>query len=94
MSASAIRKGTAAVGGTIGQIAQSELTSLAQNIVQAQFSQKEEKSADDFGYAFMAKHGYNKSASISALRKLGHEGGGLLSSHPNPQDRADRLERR
>jgi putative metalloprotease len=94
MSTSAIRKGTAAVGGTIGQIAQSELTTLAQNIVQAQFSQKEEKSADDYGYVFMTKNGYNKNASVSALRKLGNEGGGLLSSHPNPQDRADRLERR
>jgi len=28
---------------------------------------------------------------VSALRKLGTEGGGLLASHPNPQDRADRL---
>lgn len=91
MSASAIRQGTAAVGGTVGTIAQSQLTSLAQNIVQAQFSQKEEKSADDYGLQFVTENGYSKQAAVTALRKLGNEGGGLLSSHPNPQDRAERL---
>jgi len=91
IAASAIRKGTASVGGTIGQIAQSELTTLGQNIVQAQFSQKEEKSADDYGLEFLRKSGYTPTAAVSALRKLGTEGGGLLASHPNPQDRADRL---
>lgn len=91
MSTSAIRKGTASVGGTVGQIAQSDLTSIAENIVHAQFSQREEKSADDYGYAFLGKHNRNQAAAITALRKLGNEGGGLLSSHPNPQDRADRL---
>ena len=94
MSTAAIRKGTASIGGTIGTIANSDLTSLAQNIVQAQFSQKEEKSADDFGYDFLKRNGLPLTASVSALRKLGNEGGGLLSSHPNPQDRADRLQQR
>lgn len=94
MTASAIRKGTASVGGTIGQIAKSDLTALAQNIVQAQFSQKEEKSADDFGYTFLRQLNLPASASVSALRKLGNDGGGILSSHPNPQDRADRLAKR
>lgn len=94
MSASAIRKGTASVGGTIGDIAKSDITSIAQNIVQAQFSQKEEKSADDFGYDFLKRNGLPLSASVSALRKLGNDGGGILSTHPNPQDRADRLEKR
>lgn len=92
LSASAIRQGSAAVGGTIGAIAESQLTDLTQAVLQAQFSQSEEKAADDFGLEFMRRHGYPVSASVSALRKLGHEGGGLLSSHPNPQDRADRLE--
>ncbi|HBF09375.1 MAG TPA: hypothetical protein DHW71_02265 [Gammaproteobacteria bacterium] len=91
MSTSAIRKGTAAVGGTVGQIAQSDLTTLAENIVHAQFSQREEKQADDYGYAFLGRNNKNQAAAITALRKLGNEGGGLLSSHPNPQDRADRL---
>ena len=92
LSTSAIRKGTASVGGTIGTIAQSDLGTLSEKIIHAQFSQKEEKEADDYGLKFLKQGGYPVKSAPSALRKLGNEGGGLLSSHPNPQDRADRLE--
>lgn len=90
-SASAARKGAAAVGGAVGNIAKGEIGELSENIVKAQFSQLEEKDADDFGLKFMRQHGYSAEAAVSALRKLGDGGGGLLSSHPNPQARADRL---
>ena len=91
-AASAARKGVAAVGGTIGALAQSQLGEISETIVKAQFSQHEEKEADDYGLAFMRRNGYPETAAISALRKLGHSGGGLFATHPNPQDRADRLE--
>jgi putative metalloprotease len=91
-SASAARKGATAIGGTVGEWAKSEIGALSQQIITAQFSQHEEKTADDFGLAFMQKYGYPKNAAVSALRKLGHSGGGLLATHPNPQSRADRLE--
>jgi len=90
-TASAVRKGASAIGGVTGEIARSEIGALSQQIVRAQFSQHEEKDADDFGLSFMRKYGYPLSASTSALRKLGNKGGGLLSTHPNPQDRAERL---
>lgn len=93
-TASAARKGAAALGGTAGNIAKSEIGALSQQIITAQFSQHEEKDADDFGLTFMQQHGYSTDAAVSALRKLGHTGGGLLSSHPNPQARADRLAER
>jgi putative metalloprotease len=93
-TASAARKGAAALGGTAGSIAQSEIGALSQQIITAQFSQHEEKDADDFGLSFMKRYGYPVSAAVSALRKLGDTGGGLLSSHPNPQSRADRLAER
>jgi len=94
LSTSALRKGTAAVGGTVGAIASSDIGGVAQKIVQAQYSQKEEKAADDFGAQFLEQRSLPKTSAVSALRKLGNEGGGLLASHPNPQDRADRLEQR
>lgn len=90
-SASAARKGAAALGGKAGSIAKGEIGALSEKIVTAQFSQHEEKVADDFGLAFMKNYGYTPAASVSALRKLGNSGGGLLSSHPNSQARADRL---
>lgn len=90
-SVSAARKGVAALGGVPGQIAQSAIGEFSQALVGAQFSQVEEKQADDYGLKFLQRHGHNPQSAVSALRKLGNEGGGLLSSHPNPQDRAARI---
>lgn len=90
-SASAVRKGVSAIGGVTGQVAQSAIGGLSEQIVTSQFSQKEERQADDYGLTFLQKHGYSPHAAVSGLKKLGTEGGGLLSSHPNPQDRAARI---
>jgi putative metalloprotease len=90
-SVSAARKGVAALGGVPGQIAQSAIGEFSQVLISAQFSQVEEKQADDYGLSFLQRNGHNPQAAVTALRKLGNEGGGLLSSHPNPQDRATRI---
>jgi putative metalloprotease len=90
-SVSAARKGVAALGGVPGQIAQSAIGEFSQTLISAQFSQAEEKQADDYGLNFLQRNGHNPQAAVTALRKLGNEGGGLLSSHPNPQDRAARI---
>jgi len=87
----ATRKGVAAVGGTLGALAASELGQIAQSIVQAQYSQKEELEADDYGLSFMRRHGYSSQAAVTGLRKLGSGGGGLLASHPDSAERAERL---
>ena len=93
LSTSALRKGTASIGGTLGSIAASDIGALSEKVVNAQFSQAEEKEADDYGFNFLKGNGYDAKAAETALRKLGNSGGGLLSSHPNPQDRADRVSR-
>ncbi|MES2662817.1 MAG: M48 family metallopeptidase [Pseudomonadota bacterium] len=90
-SVSAARKGVAAFGGVSGQIAQSAIGDFSQGVISAQFSQNEEKQADDYGVSYLQKNGRNPQTAVTALRKLGNEGGGLLSSHPNPQDRAARI---
>ncbi len=89
---SAARKGVAALGGKPGAIAQSAIGEFSAQLISAQFSQHEERQADDYGLNFIRNHQTNPAAAVSALRKLGNQGGGLLSSHPNPQDRANRLE--
>lgn len=91
--ARAARTAVGALSGQIGEIARSEMAALAEKIVNAQFSQKEEKDADEYGLEFMQRNQYNPQASITALRKLGTQGGGFLDSHPSPQDRAARLEK-
>lgn len=94
-ASSAAVKGVAAAGGAAGALGESVLGDLLQQVVNAQFSQSQENDADTYSMAFMKKYGYNTNAPASALRKLaslGSGGGGLLASHPNPADRAAKME--
>lgn len=92
-AASAVRKGVASQGGVAGTIAASELGGLVEKLINAQFSQSEEQEADDYGFQFMKKHGYQTKSAVSALTKLADLGGshGFLSSHPAPDKRAERM---
>lgn len=92
--ASAARKGAAsAAGGTAGVLVASELGGLGEQLVKAQFSQSNEKEADDYGLKFMKRHNYNAEASVSALNKLAGVGNksSIFSSHPDSKARAQRL---
>ena len=61
----AAREGAAASGGKGGQLAASEIGGVAENFVNAQFSQKEESEADAYGYRFMVKHHYDPQAMVT-----------------------------
>ncbi|MFM2449470.1 MAG: hypothetical protein RIS44_1920 [Pseudomonadota bacterium] len=89
--ASAGRKAAASNKGALGAIADSDLGGLAEAVLNAQYSQSNETESDDYGLAFMKKHKYDAKAMESAFRKLGSGGGGMLSSHPNSQERANRM---
>ena len=90
---SAVRKAIASQRSEAGQIARSVLGALAQQLVNAQFSQQEEREADDFGLAFLQNKGLGEQAAISAMMKLASLGNdhSFLSSHPAPEARAERL---
>jgi putative metalloprotease len=92
-ASSAARKGLAAQNSEIGQIAGSVLGAFTEQLVHAQFSQHEERRADDYGNAFLQAEGYDRSAAVSALYKLAEmtRGHSFLSSHPDPKKRAERL---
>ena len=83
-----------ATGAGVGVIAAGELGGLAEAVVNAQFSQKEERAADDYGYLFLLKHSHAPSAMVSMFRKLPGKRSGLLASHPDPESRAKRIEDR
>lgn len=102
-ASSAVRKAVAATDSTAGEIARSELGGFVQVLMGAQFSQLEEKEADDYSLAFMKKNGYAPPAAVSALKKLaglrdnkssllGELAQQYLSSHPIPAKRAERLQ--
>ena len=91
---SAAHKSLSTVGGVAGNLTSSQLGDLTESLVNAQFSQSDEKGADDYGLKFMKRHGYNQQACVTALLKLAKLGGesSIFSTHPDPKDRAERLQ--
>jgi putative metalloprotease len=92
-ASSALRKGLAAQGNEVGLIAGSVLGAFAEQLTNAQFSQHEERQADQYGVDFLEAGGYDRYAAVTALEKLA----GLasrhtfLSSHPDPEARIKKL---
>lgn len=94
LALSGIRKGVAASGTAASAIADSELGGLLENVLNAQYSQSQETESDDYGLAILRKTGVNLKSAESSLRKLAKLSGGshsMLSSHPEPNGRADRM---
>jgi putative metalloprotease len=93
-AASAIRKGIASQTGVVGDMARSAVGDFAQTLMNAQFSQLEEKEADDYGLGFLKRESFEPRDAVGALRKIATLGGNhsFLSSHPDPVLRADRLQ--
>ncbi len=90
---SAVRKAIASQQNEVGEIARSGIGALAENLLNAQFSQQEEREADDFGVLFLKQEGRDLQSAISALMKIATLGNdhSFLSSHPAPEARAERL---
>lgn len=93
LATSALRKGVASQRNIIGDLARSALGSFINAFLNAQFSQEEEKVADDYGLNFLKRAGYEEKGAIAALEKLTTLGNAhyFLSSHPAPGQRAERL---
>ena len=93
-AASALRKGISSQGSAAGDIARSMFGGLAETLMNAQFSQLEEKEADDYGLGFLRKKKFEPKDAVSALKKIAKLGKGhsFLSSHPDPDKRAERLQ--
>ncbi len=95
--ASAGRKAAASSSGAAGALADSDLGAIGEKLLNSQFSQSQETDSDDYGLAFMKKHGYNPRAMESAFRKLAALGttrtglDEMMSSHPDSAKRADRV---
>jgi putative metalloprotease len=93
-AASAVRKGIASQSGAAGDVAGSVIGGLAESLLTAQFSQLEEKDADDAGLAYLKGKSLDPASAVSALKKIAGLGKGhsFLSSHPDPDLRAERIQ--
>ena len=93
-AASAVRKVVSSQNSVAGEVARSLVGGYAESLMNAQFSQLEEKEADDYGLVFLKREKYSTPDAVSALRKIAKlsKGHSFLSSHPDPEKRADRLQ--
>lgn len=95
LTSSALLDATSAAGGRAAQLSDSELGGLFDEVVKAQYSQSNEREADDYALAFLKAKKHNQVAAVTALQKLDKlsEGGGgcWLSTHSAPKERAERM---
>lgn len=88
-ASSALRKALASQENEVGQIARSVVGAFAEQLTNAQFSQHEERQADQYGVFFLQSEGYSMEGAVSALEKLAElaRQHTFLSSHPDPEAR-------
>lgn len=100
---SALKDGISATGGVAAALTDSQLGDLSETLLNSQYSQKQEKEADEYGYEFLKKNGKNPWAMALAFKKmsqLGQEAGTdiqskmskMFSSHPDTASRIKRME--
>ena len=103
--ASASKDGISSQGGKAATLTDSQLGDLGEALVNATYSQKQERDADDYGYEFLKKAGKNPWAmalSFEKLKKLQEEAGAqknnklnqLFSTHPDLEARIKRMQER
>ncbi len=99
----ALKDAVAATGSRAAALTESQLGTLTQGLINARYSQKQEKEADDCGYEFLVAKGKNPWGMVMAFEKLqsleGEQGQStyiqkMFSSHPETQDRIERMSRR
>ncbi len=97
--ASAAKNAAGAAGGVMAKLTDSQLGEMAQALSEARFSQKQELEADDYGFEFCVKHGFDPYAMANALDKLNKLSEGqkssmfqkMFSSHPDTEKRVARM---
>lgn len=81
----------------IAAVTDGQLGQIASAMLDSRYSRQQESEADDYSYEFMKKHQYNVNAVASAFEILAKMAQGgesnfimqMMSSHPDPQQRAD-----
>lgn len=98
----ALKDAVAATGGKAAALTESQLGDLGSSLLNAKYSQKQEKEADDCGYDFLKANNRNPWGMVKAFEKfLNMEGNAkssymskMFSSHPETKDRIERMTKR
>ena len=98
LSTNAVRAAAASAGGIVGSLSQSQLGALGEQLVNAQFSQRQESEADDYSYDLLRKRGINPLGLATSFEKLAQQEAGRQSSmfddHPASAARAEHIRER
>ncbi|OCG17468.1 hypothetical protein A9G24_03170 [Gilliamella sp. App6-5] len=94
--ATEIARDAAAVSGNaaVAKLSKSSIGALATAVVNAQFSQRQEKDADNYSFDFLVKRKINPAGLATAFDKLGGGDASILSSHPSSSDRAANIRKK
>lgn len=100
----ALKDAISSTGGVAAALTDSQLGALGQSLVNAKYSQKQEKEADDYGYEFLKKNGKNPWGMVQSfekLRDMEQQGGAkndyitkMFSSHPDTEARIKNMTKR
>lgn len=98
----ALKDGVASTGGVAAALTESQLGALTQSLINAKYSQKQEKEADDCGYDFLVSKGKNPWGMVMSFEKLQSLEGNqkssyvtkMFSSHPETKARIERMTKR
>lgn len=100
----ALKDAISASGGKLAVLTDSQLGTLGQSLVNAKYSQKQEKEADDYGYDFLKKNGKNPWGMVRAFEKMRdmEQDAGvsssyvskMFSSHPDTEARIKNMTKR
>lgn len=100
----AARDAISSAGGVAATLSDSQLGALGQGLLNAKYSQKQEKEADNCGYDFLVAKGRNPWGMVMAFEKflkMEQEAGGqssyvqkMFSSHPETKARIEAMSKR
>ena len=98
LGTNAVRAAAASAGGVVGSLSQSQLGALGEQLVNAQFSQRQESEADDYSYDLLRKRGISPLGLATSFEKLAQQEAGRQSSmfddHPASTARAEHIRER
>lgn len=100
----AAKDAISSTGGKAAKLTDSQLGSLGESLINAKYSQKQEKEADDCGYDFLVANGRNPWGIVMSFEKLqsmeGENAGNqsyiskMFSSHPETKSRIEAMTKR
>ncbi|WP_127960365.1 M48 family metallopeptidase [Serratia microhaemolytica] len=91
----AVRTAASSASGIVGTLSKSQLADLGEQLIHAQFSQKQESEADDYAFDQLKKRGINPYALVTSFEKLaslqGDHKSSMFDDHPDAKARAQHI---